>query len=357
MKFLASKWPAPKSGQAAFPGLTRPRPLPGYSFSFFSAPLVLFVLCSIPAGARGPATRTFNATYVGTIAPLPEGTKRSEIWIPLPSSGPYQTVSNMKVDAPFPTTMHRDAAGNTMAHGVVENRPDLAGREIEIRATYTVARKEALGPNLAVALASSTKGPENLGEYLKPNKLVPLTPRVRKLAAELAAGKTDAVAKAKAFYEYLVDNGTYDKTAPGWGRGDSERFCDVKKGNCTDFHSAFMALARSEGIPVRFFIGFPLKPEKEGTVPGYHCWAEFWAQGAGWIPVDASDAAKSKEPAKKAYLFGNLDPDRFDITTGRDLTLSPAQKEGPINFFIYPYVEADGRIFTETKIRLEYRDL
>ena len=79
--------------------------------------------------------------------------------------------------------------------------------------------------------------------------------------------------------------------------------------------------------------------------------------GLGWVPVDASDAAKTKEPVKKAYLFGNLDPDRFDITTGRDLTLSPPQKDGPLNFFIYPYVEVDGKAFAETKIRLEYRDL
>jgi transglutaminase-like putative cysteine protease len=153
-----------------------------------------------------------------------------------------------------------------------------------------------------------------------------------------------------------VDNGTYDKTAPGWGKGDSERFCDIKKGNCTDFHSAFMALARAQKIPVRFFIGFPLKAEKEGTVPGYHCWAEFWT-GSVWAPVDASDAAKTKEPAKKAYLFGNLDADRFEITTGRDLTLSPPQKDGSLNFFIYPYVEVDGKAYAETKIRLEYRDL
>ena len=199
--------------------------------------------------------------------------------------------------------------------------------------------------------------PAGAAELLKPNRLVPLTPRVKELADTLSAGKTDALSRAHAFYDYLVDNGTYEKVTPGWGRGDSERFCDVKKGNCTDFHSAFMALARSEGIPVRFSIGFPLKPEKEGSVPGYHCWAEFWAPGQGWVTVDASDAAKTKEPAKKAYLFGNLDPDRYDITTGRDLTLSPPQKDGPLNFFIYPYVEVDGKTFAETKIRLDYRDL
>ncbi len=130
----------------------------------------------------------------------------------------------------------------------------------------------------------------------------------------------------------------------------------MKKGNCTDFHSAFMALARAQGIPVRFFIGFPLLSPKEGTVPGYHCWAEFWS-GVAWVPVDASDAARLRDPAKTAYLFGNLDADRFDVTTGRDLELTPRQKDGPVNFLIYPYVEVDGKAYGQTKIRLEYRDI
>jgi transglutaminase-like putative cysteine protease len=225
-----------------------------------------------------------------------------------------------------------------------------------VRAAYSVARREVNVANLAIARAASSS--ENaFADDLRPNRMVPLTPRVKSLADEVTGGRTDAVAKAKAIYDYLVDNGTYDKTTPGWGKGDSERFCDVKKGNCTDFHSAFMALARSEKIPVRFFIGFPLKDDKEGTIPGYHCWAFFHAQGAGWVPVDASDAAKLKDPAKKAYLFGNLDADRFDVSSGRDLTLSPPQKDGPVNFLIYPYVEVDGKAFTDTKVRLEYKDI
>jgi transglutaminase-like putative cysteine protease len=307
----------------------------------------------VMADTKAPAVRSFEATYVGTVAALPATAKKVDVWIPLPADGPYQTIAEVKVQAPAPFTLERDSAGNRLAHFVLD-KPEQLGKDLEVRATYRVTRREAVGPAPGSAKAVD---PPDAAELLKPNRLVPLTPRVKDLARTLAAGKTDTVSKARSFYDYLVDNGTYDKTAPGWGKGDSERFCDVKKGNCTDFHSAFMALARSEGIPVRFSIGFPLKPEKEGSVPGYHCWAEFWAPGQGWVPVDASDAAKTKEPVKKAYLFGNLDADRFDITTGRDLTLSPPQKDGPLNFFIYPYVEVDGKTFAETKIRLEYRDL
>jgi len=305
------------------------------------------------AGTKAPAVRSFEATYVGTIAALPATARKAEVWIPLPSNGPYQTIADVKVQAPVSYTLEKDSAGNRLLHFVLD-KPEQFGKDLEVKTTYRVTRREAIAaPPGSVRWAE----PSGAAELLKPSRLVPLTSRVRQLAETLAAGKTDAVSKARAFYDYLVDNGTYDKTAPGWGKGDSERFCDVKKGNCTDFHSAFMALARSEGIPVRFSIGFPLKADKEGSVPGYHCWAEFWAPGQGWVPVDASDAAKTKEPVKKAYLFGNLDADRFDITTGRDLTLSPPQKDGPLNFFIYPYVEVDGKAFLETKIRLDYRDL
>jgi transglutaminase-like putative cysteine protease len=300
--------------------------------------------------SRRPAVRTFEATWVGTVLSVPAAAKRVDVWIPLPSDGPYQTVSDVKVDAPVAVTMGRDSAGNRVAHLVLD-RPELLGKDLEVKARYKVVRTEAVSGALV-----DRQAPEDPSVFLAPNRLVPASARVKDLSNQLAAGKKDPTEKARAFYEYLVDNGTYEKTTPGWGRGDSERFCDVKRGNCTDFHSAFMALARAQGIPVRFFIGFPVGAAKEGTVPGYHCWAEFWT-GTAWAPVDASDAAKTKEPVKKAYLFGNLDADRFEITTGRDLTLAPAQKDGPLNFFIYPYVEVDGKAYGETKIRLEYRDL
>ena len=321
---------------------------------FQTAGLVVFASSLlVVADTKAPAVRSFEATYVGTIAALPQTAKRAEVWIPLPSDGPYQTVSDVKVQAPAPYTLEKDSGGNRMAHFVLD-KPEQFGNELEVRATYRVTRREALTP-----APGSAKEAEPVGgsELLKPNRMVPLTPRVKDLSVSLSAGKTDAISKAHAFYDYLVDNGTYEKVTPGWGKGDSERFCDVKKGNCTDFHSAFMALARSQGIPVRFSIGFPLKADKEGSIPGYHCWAEFWAPKQGWVPVDASDAAKTKEPVKKAYLFGNLDPDRFDITTGRDLTLAPPQKDGPLNFFIYPYVEVEGKAFVETKVRLDYKNL
>lgn len=147
----------------------------------------------------------------------------------------------------------------------------------------------------------------------------------------------------------------YDKTIPGWGHGDTERACDIRAGNCTDFHSLFISLARASGIPARFVIGFPLAG-KDGDVKGYHCWAEFYVSGRGWIPVDASEASKSSDPALRTYLFGNLDPDRVQFTMGRDLTLKPKTSE-PLNYFIYPHAEANGREIGAPAIVLKFREV
>jgi hypothetical protein len=65
--------------------------------------------------------------------------------------------------------------------------------------------------------------------------------------------------------------------------------CEVGRGNCTDFHSLFIGLARAAGIPARFVMGFPLPVgQSEGGITGYHCWAEFYDEGLGWVPLDAS---------------------------------------------------------------------
>ncbi|HTO99139.1 MAG TPA: hypothetical protein VMK66_18940, partial [Myxococcales bacterium] len=75
-------------------------------------------------------------------------------------------------------------------------------------------------------------------------------------------------------------------------------------------------------------------------VAGYHCWADFYVPGHGWVPVDISEAWKDK--TKHDYFFGTLDTQRVQFTLGRDLTLTPRQEGPPLNFFVYPYVEVGG---------------
>jgi hypothetical protein len=76
-------------------------------------------------------------------------------------------------------------------------------------------------------------------------------------------------------------------------------------------------------------------------LPGYHCWTEFYAKGIGWIPIDASEAAK--DPSKRECFFGTHDENRVEFTRGRDLNLTLLQAGDPLNYFIYPYAEAGGK--------------
>ena len=86
---------------------------------------------------------------------------------------------------------------------------------------------------------------------------MPVTGLPAQLATQTVAGKTGELQQARAIYDYVLANMKYDKTGTGWGRGDTLWACDSKRGNCTDFHSLFMSMARSQGIPARFDIWLP----------------------------------------------------------------------------------------------------
>ena len=89
--------------------------------------------------------------------------------------------------------------------------------------------------------------------------------------------------------------------------------------------------------------------------PGYHCWAEFYLDGLGWVPIDASEAWLN--PSRHNFYFGSLDPDRVMLTTGRDLHLVPPQKGEALNYFVYPYAELDGQPYDGVKHQFSFRDL
>ena len=117
--------------------------------------------------------------------------------------------------------------------------------------------------------------------------------------------------------------------------------CAAGKGNCSDFHTLFIAMTRSREIPAVFEIGFPLPADKKkGDVGGYHCWAWFQGDDDRWRPVDASEA--DKDPTRADYFFGTICANRVAFSRGRDLILDPPQRGDPVNFLIYPYIEVDG---------------
>jgi transglutaminase-like putative cysteine protease len=308
--------------------------------------LLFLLLAAVAFPLFASDSRSFEATYVATVKDVPAGLKAMTIWIPLPVSRGGQTISDVRIDSPQRWTETSEGEfGDRYAYATIVNP---GAGDFVVKVHFRGTRNEVTTAKLAETQASRAE----LTRALKADKLVTLSPRVKKLANEVTTGKTTPAEQAHAIYDYLLATMKYDKTIPGWGHGDTERACDIKAGNCTDFHSLFMSMARAKGIPARFVIGFPMAAD-HGTVTGYHCWAEFYVKGQGWIPVDPSEASKSADPARRAYLFSNLDPDRVQFTMGRDVVLTPHTAE-PLNYFIYPHAEADGKEVGTPAIALEY---
>jgi len=261
---------------------------------------------------------------------LPEIKGEARVWMPLAKTDAFQTVTEEKLNIPmkWEKVQDRDYSNDIC---VLYPQPADSGKTAEIR--YRVVRKEKVAYSATEAEAA---------HYLRPEKLVPTNETFRTLAEKAAAGKTDDLERAKALYDHVMGRMRYEKSGTGWGRGDAMYACDARTGNCTDFHAYFIALARSIGIPSRFAIGATIPADKnEGTIDGYHCWAEFLADGR-WVPVDISEAWKNPKLAN--YYFGHNPANRFELTKGRDLVVDPEPTSGPINFLAYPLLEMNGEV-------------
>ncbi len=324
------------------------------------APL-LIVLSAALSGAGLPQvvkrSRTFEFIYDTQITNLPPDARTARVWIPLASSDRNQSVTIEKITAGVPVRVTRDPrTGDRILYAEIHNP---RARSVDFTIKYRVTRREYSKGDYTSLMrynADPVQVPVTLVRFTEPDRLIPTGGIIRRIAQTTTRDKSGEISKAYALYNYVFHNMRYDKSGKGWGRGDALFACNAKRGNCTDFHSLFIALMRSEGIPARFVIGFPLPEDSsEGRIPGYHCWAEFYVRKLGWVPVDISEAWLN--PARHDFYFGSLDPDRVRISKGRDLTLSPKQAGPPVNYFVYPYAEVDGKPFNSFKKQFSFHDL
>jgi transglutaminase-like putative cysteine protease len=318
------------------------------------------LLCLIAVGGYGAAygaraeraSRTFQFRYRTVVKEIPSGAGKVEVWLPFPTSDAHQTISRVSIDAPRPITISREPEyGNSVLYVRVD-RPEQ--REIPIELTFTATRREYVQRTAATRATRPLLAAQRT-RFLQPDRLVPTDGRIRQLAMAVTKGKTTDLEKARAIYEHVTRSVKYDKSGQGWGRGDALYVCDARAGNCTDFHALIIGMARSVGIPAKFAIGFPLPAQRgSGEIPGYHCWAEVYVRDIGWIPLDSSEA--SKHPEKFSYFFGAHDENRVQLSVGRDIKLNPTQAGEPLNYFVYPYVEVDGKPHTAVEKQFAFAD-
>ena len=319
---------------------------------------LLLVLLSLPALAQPALAQTerhFNFHYVFTVKNVSPG-ERVRVWIPMAHSDAFQDVKVTSKSGDLPLKqVHQPEYGNEVLYAET-SKTDKG--EYRFSVDYDVVRREhvVLVNGKPVTDTPSAKVPRvELARFLEADRLVPVTGVPAQLAAQETKGAATPLEKARDIYEYVFRTMKYDKSGTGWGHGDTLWACDSKHGNCTDFHSVFISMARAEKIPARFQIGFPLPADKHSAeIPGYHCWAEFYLDSTGWVPVDISEAWK--HPEKHDYFFGAHDVNRVQFTAGRDLKLAPAQQGAPLNYFVYPYVEMGGKEYPNVSIAFWFED-
>jgi len=282
-------------------------------------------------------SRTFAIEYVGKVPEVPAGTKKLRVWLPVPQDSTVQSIKDLSFskDAKFST---EPKYGNKIAYFEIDN----PGAAAEISMKFACTRLE-IGTDLDALKSEGKDDADSFGVFRKPDTLVLVDDKIKKMSDDVVKGKTGTVEKARAIYDYVVGKMTYDKNHQGWGRGSTQHACDVGKGNCTDFHALFNSLCRAQGIASGFEIGLylPYDRKSDEKLGGYHCWALFRVPGKTWVPVDCSEAMRLAP--RREFFFGGHTSNRVTLSTGRDITLEPKQAGEPLNYFLNPYAEADGK--------------
>lgn len=267
-------------------------------------------------------------------------TGKTEAWIPLPASNAFQKIDHLNIQSPRPYRIEKDSVyTNTILHLY----PFTVEKPETLTVTFKVQRRE-------VHAYQESMDENTRALFLQPYQKVPLDPQFRIIADSLLQFGGNQVRR---IYDFILNYMEYDKSGFGWGQGDARYACAIGRGNCTDYHSFFNALIRSEYIPARFNIGFSIPADSAGIITGYHCWTEYYDSEKGWIPVDISEA--DRHPQLIDYYFGHLDNRRVTFTVGRDIPLPGAIPGDKANFLVYPYVKINKSPSSDVETRFFYK--
>jgi transglutaminase-like putative cysteine protease len=333
------------------------------SAGIVSASLPFLKADSLFAATDVPGSwRTFEVTTRVEVL-KPSGTTR--IWVPaaLISRTPFQkTLSNSFV-----------ADGGTAK--ILKTKPDSlgiiaaefpAGAPPVLTVTSRVATK-----NIAVDLSApgnaSKENQADLNHFLRSTKLLPTDGIVKETATAITSGSKTDVEKARAIYEWIVENTFRDPKTRGCGLGDIRFMLESRDlgGKCADLNALYVGLARAAGLPARDAYGIrvatselgykSLGASSEKVTKAQHCRAEVYLRDYGWVPVDPADVRKVvlEEPPgnrpldddmvkqARARLFGSWEMNWIAFNFAHDVPL-PGATGAPLAFFMYPQAETAG---------------
>jgi transglutaminase-like putative cysteine protease len=314
------------------------------------------------AAAAEAGWRTFEVTTKVEVA-NPSGVTR--VWLPLPLAAD--------------TDWHKTLGNNWKGNGTLRSHRDEKYGATLLYAEWPATEKAPVveivsrfstrdrNVDLSKPLASPVKeSPAALKTYTSPTKLMPVDGIVLETAREIVKGAGTDMEKARAVYEWIVDNTFRDPKVRGCGIGDIRGMLETKNlgGKCADLNALFVGLTRAAGVPARDLYGIRAADSKEFKSLGksgditraQHCRAEFYVQSHGWVPVDPADVRKvilEEKPGltlddpiakrARAKLFGQWEMNYLSYNFAHDVKL-PSSTGDPVAFLMYPQAEtAEGR--------------
>lgn len=306
--------------------------------------------------------RTFE---VITRVEVPRSAGQTRVWLP----------AALTIDTPYQKTQRNvfDARGGTAR--IVEHPSDALGivvAEFPADATPVLTLTSLVTTqNYAIDLARRGRSPAantaSLQPFLRATKLLPTNGIVRETATAITAGAKTDVDKARAIYDWIVDNTFRDPKTRGCGLGDIRFMLESKNlgGKCADLNALYVGLARAAGRPARDVYGLRVAKSELGyqslgassanVTKAQHCRAEVYLTGYGWVPVDPADVRKValEEPpgnrplddvmvkSARGRLFGSWEMNWIAYNFAHDVVL-PGSIGGPVAFLMYPQAETGG---------------
>jgi transglutaminase-like putative cysteine protease len=313
----------------------------------------------------GDPWRTFEVTTRVEVL-KPSGVTR--VWLP----------AALIQDAPFQKTLANDFRAEGGSVELVKKEPETLGIVSAsfpegVRPVLTLTSRVSTRGH-AVDLTKPSKAPKadsaQLEYWLKPSKVLPVDGIVRSEAAMITKGASTDFEKAKAIYEWIVENTYRNPKTRGCGVGDIRFMLESKDlgGKCADLNALYVGLARAAGLPARHIYGLrvakselgfqSLGPSTPVCTKGQHCRVEVWLNDYGWVPVDPADVRKVvlEEPPgnlpidhpkvveARKRMFGAWEMNWMGFNYAADVAL-PGSSGAPINYFMYPQGEtAEGRL-------------
>ena len=325
-------------------------------------------------------TRSFQFEYEVELSPT-HG-KKLELWIPVPQSNEVQNISNLRYDTNGLEYIIKNETVHNNRYLYIYSIHGI-NKAKSISMTFDVTRKEHsnyelyenVNPNEYLGAYSTVPIGNIFKSIIDKNNLTNTNMKgvYEFVLSGMHYGKPKEIGDQYHSNPWLEEGKTYGMKAVSrdevvdlyqtskktnnnytFGNGNSIYACDIGVGNCTDYHSYFMSLGRTLNVPVRFHMGFPIPSGNEGVVKGYHCWADYFVEDKGWLPVDISEA--DKDPKLKDYFFGTIDNSRVDMMIGRDFILE-GYDNGKLNLFIYPILEIDDEVSSSFTKKFSYKDL